>query len=163
MAHDKSIGEMRVKDLVEAIRENRPAPGAGAAGAVVLALAAACAEKAVAISLRHNPEEKKLAAAKEGFEEIARRALSNADADAEDFSAFMRSRNASMAERLVQTDKRIVDLGSALIALVEDVEASVAANMAGDLFAARALAKAARDIESHNIAETVHDSAKDSH
>src|SRR5262245_55193159 len=112
MSSDISVGEMRVTELVEAIRENRPAPGAGATGAVALALAAACAGKAVAISLRHKADERKhaeaskLVAAREGFEEIARRALSNADADAEDFSAFMRSRNASMAERLVRTDKR---------------------------------------------------------
>lgn len=153
MSRESAISELQVEELVEAIRMSRPSPGAGAAGAVALALAAACAGKAVTISLKHKPDDGKLKAAAEGFVEIARRALSGADADADGFEAFMRKRSAALADRLIQTDRRIVDLCTALKALTDEIQSAIEPALAGDLFAARRLADAAHAIESRNITE----------
>jgi hypothetical protein len=154
MSPDVAIADLPVKDLIAAIGANRPAPGAGAAGAVALALAAACALKATTISLRHKPKDDTLAAAREGFAEIARRALAGAEADAGHFEAFMRSRNPNIASRLVRTDRRLVDLCAALTVLADEIQSSITAGLEGDLFAARALADAASRIETRNISET---------
>jgi hypothetical protein len=154
MTLDVPVGNLPVNDLITAIGTNQPAPGAGAAGAVALALAAACALKAVTISLQHKPKDAGLAATRDGFAEIARRALAGADADSEHFEAFMRSRNPSIAARLVRTDRRLIDLCTALTVLANEIQSSITPGLDGDLFAARALAEAARHIETRNLSET---------
>jgi hypothetical protein len=162
MSLDVSIAGLEVQHLIAAISTNQPAPGAGAAGAVALALAAACAAKAATISVKHKPRDETLTVpreaaltlAREAFTEIARRALSGADADAEGFEAFMRSRDPNIAARLVRTDCGLIDLSTALTLLIDEIQPLITPSLAADLFAARALADAARQIEMRNISET---------
>src|SRR5665213_1334244 len=72
MSNSSNIAQTRVEDLIEAISGRRASPGAGAAGAVTLALAAACTAKAVAISLGHQPEHAVLRRSQVTVESIAR-------------------------------------------------------------------------------------------
>jgi hypothetical protein len=76
------------------------------------------------------------------------------DADAEGFEAFMRSRNPNIAARLVRSGRHLIDLSTALALLIDDIQPLITPSLAGDLFAARALADAARQIEMRNITET---------
>jgi formiminotransferase-cyclodeaminase len=148
-----SIAEWRVKDLIALIGSDQVAPGAGSAGAVALGLAAACASKAVSISLKHHPGEIGLQGALECFHEVGRRALSGADQDAEAFANFIRVRNAAAAGRLVFAGETLAHLISAFCAIIDDVEPKIHASVAGDVAAARALAGAARSIQAANEAE----------
>jgi hypothetical protein len=153
MSDTSSIGDLRVKDLIASIDSDRVAPGAGAAGAVTLALAAACAGKAIAISLKHHPAEIALQRALECCTEIARHALADADRDAEAFKSFIRARNAAAAARLVDTGEELARWIDALSAVIDGVEAQIVPGVAGDIAAARALARAARSIQARNEAE----------
>src|SRR6185312_5527462 len=83
------LGDLSVRALIAAISSERPSPGAGAAGAIVLALAAACAGKAATIALKHRPEDAELQRAVESFAQIALRALLAGDADAAAFERFL--------------------------------------------------------------------------
>ena len=148
-----SIADWRVKDLIALIGSDHVAPGAGSAGAVALGLAAACASKAVSISLKHHPGEIGLQGALECFREIGRRALSGADQDSAAFANFIRVRNAAAAGRLVCTGETLAHLISGFCAVIDDVEPKIQASVAGDVAAARALAGAARSIQAANEAE----------
>lgn len=154
MDEEQSIADWRVRDLMAAIGSGQVAPGAGSAGAVTLALAAACAGKAAVISLKHRPTEPALQGAPEACTEIARLALTDADRDSEAFAQFIRTHNAASAARLIDAGEALAALRSALLGVVERVERHVERSVAGDLVAARALAEAAGIIQAHNEAET---------
>lgn len=153
MSDPSPIVDLRVKDLIALIGSDQVAPGAGSAGAVALALAAACARKAAAVSLKHHPSETVLQGALECCDEIARHAMSDADLDSEAFRSFIRTRSAAAAARLVDTGEKLAHLIDALTAVVDAVEPRIKSSMAGDLSAARALAAAARRIQAGNEAE----------
>lgn len=148
-----AIADLRVGELVESISSDKPSPGAGAAGAVALALAAACAAKAVSISLKHSPNDPGLVVALAGLEKVYRIALQDADADSQAFADFIRHKSASDATELVETGEAMVRLIDGLLRIIGDVEPHVRLSMKGDLIAARALAAAARTIQSTDEAE----------
>jgi formiminotetrahydrofolate cyclodeaminase len=149
-----SIADLKVADLVAAIRGDRVSPGAGAAAAVALALAAACAGKAVSISLKHTPGDAALRGSMECLAELGRRALAGADEDAAAFTQFLHARNSSVAEKLIHTDEALANLTGVLVALIEDARPRIHASVAGDLLAAEVLAESARRIHERNIADT---------
>src|SRR6202042_932534 len=90
MTTPDGIAQMRVEDLIGAIGGRQIAPGAGAAGAVTLALAAACATKATTISVKHQPQHAGLRRSQERLESAPGFALAGADRDAEAFTAFIK-------------------------------------------------------------------------
>src|SRR5687768_14637314 len=92
-----NLGESRLIDVVNAIASAQISPGAGAAGAVTLALAAACAGKAVAISLKHRESDVTLLRARQVLDDIAHIALAGADEDASRFEALVRGNDPSAA------------------------------------------------------------------
>jgi hypothetical protein len=147
------LGELPVAELIAAISSERPAPGAGAAGAIVLALAAACAGKAASIALKHRPEDLDLQRAVDSFAQIARRALSAADADAAAFERFLHEKRPNQAWQLILTDETLVELSNELIAAANAFEARIEWSLAGDFAAARLLAQASRMVHERNIAE----------
>jgi len=101
----------------------RPAaPGAGAAGAIVLALAAACAAKAASIALKHRPDDAELIRAVESFAQIARRAVSAADADAAAFERFLHEKKPNQAWQLILTDETLVQLSKELIDVTNEFD-----------------------------------------
>jgi precorrin-6B methylase 2 len=150
MKEDQEIAALSVETLVANIASNRLTPGAGSAGAVSLALAAACAMKAVAISLKHHPAETHLERAADVFKNVARLALTDADRDAAAFAAFVHSHTASNAAQLVGAGEHVKWLIDTLRAALDQVEAFVEPTMSGDLLAARALADAALAIQASN-------------
>jgi formiminotetrahydrofolate cyclodeaminase len=153
MDNPSSIGQMRVEELIDAIGGNRVSPGSGAAGAVTLALAAACAAKAAAISLKHQPHQDGLQHAQDTLEWIARFALAGADRDAEAFTAFIKEHTSGAIAQLIREGDKIAHLIKVLANVLDKVAPQIDANMSGDIVAARALMEAARKIQLSNLAE----------
>jgi formiminotetrahydrofolate cyclodeaminase len=153
MGNPSSIAQMRVEDLIDSIGGNRVSPGAGAAGAVTLALAAACAAKAAAISLKHEPDNAGLRQLQDILERIARFALAGADRDAEAFTAFIKEHSPGAIAQLIREGDKIAHLIDVLAGVLDKVAPQIAANVSGDIIAARALMEAARTIQLTNLAE----------
>jgi hypothetical protein len=153
MTDPDGIAQMRVEDLIGAIGGRQISPGAGAAGAVTLALAAACATKATTISMKHQPQHAGLRRSQETLESAARFALAGADRDAEAFTAFIKEHSLGAIAQLIREGDRIAHLIDVVSAVVAEVTPHIEPNMTGDLVAARALLDAARKIQSTNLAE----------
>jgi formiminotetrahydrofolate cyclodeaminase len=147
------IAQMRVEDLIGAIAGKQISPGAGAAGDVTLALAAACATKAATISMKHQPQHVGLRRSQESLESAARFALAGADRDAEAFTAFIKEHSLGAIAQLIREGDRIAHLIDVVAAILAEVTPHIEPNMAGDLVAAHALLDAARKIQSTNSAE----------
>lgn len=147
-----SLADIPVGKLTELICSNSVAPGAGAAGALTLALAAACGGKAASISLKHS-EDAHLHLALNRFRELCRCALQGADDDAEAFAAWVRDRGAQASNELIESEARMAHLIDALLVAIGEVEPFIRPNMVGDLIAAKSLASAAKTIQSTNEAE----------
>ena len=164
MTDPSNIGKTTVADLIDAIGGNRVSPGAGAAGAVTLALAAACTAKAVAISLVHQPDHAVLRRSQAILESIGRYALAGADRDAEAFAAFIKEHTPRTIEQVIRSGDSIGCLIHVLAGTIDMIQPHIESNMAGDLVAARALADAAHKIQLTNSTE-IHDekAALDSH
>jgi hypothetical protein len=148
-----SLSDLRITELVDLISSSRISPGAGAAGGVALALGAACAAKAVEISLKHSPHDAHLAAGLPRLQKVRGFALQGADIDSQAFADFITHRSASGATELVDTGEAMAHLIAALFTIIKDVEPYVRSSMAGDLLAAKSLATAARTIQSANEVE----------
>ena len=153
MSDASDIANTRVQDLIDAIGGKRVSPGAGAAGAVTLALAAACTAKAVTISLNHQPDQAILRRSQTTLETMARFALAGADRDAETFAAFIKEHTPEAIAQVIREGDRIGRLIAVLSDVIEKIAPHIAANMTGDLIAARALADAARKIQATNSSE----------
>jgi hypothetical protein len=150
-----SIASLRIEELVAHISSSDVSPGAGSAGAVVLALAAACASKAVSVSLKHRPDELELQSALASFAQIAQLALNDADRDSVAFEKFIHDRDSVAVERLVCEGENLGQLIAALASAIDEIEARIRPNMTGDLIAARAMVDAARRIQERNEAEAL--------
>ena len=147
-----SLAELPMSKLTELICSNSVTPGAGAAGALTLALAAACGGKAVSISLKHS-EDAHLHLALNRFQELCRCALQEADDDAEAFGTWVRDRGAHATDELIESEEKMARLINALLVTISEVEPFIRPNMVGDLIAAKSLASAAKTIQMTNEAE----------
>jgi formiminotetrahydrofolate cyclodeaminase len=141
-----------IGEFVDALASDAVLPGAGAAGGVALALAAACARKAVAITRRHdaNPLLEEL---QKQLADLAQEALELGQQDALQFKLTLKSDDPQAATELLRTDYTIIDACQALDRLLQDNRALIADNMAGDWKAARALLHACRVIHNENVRE----------
>jgi hypothetical protein len=155
MSTPVAVSELPVAEMLTRICSNAVSPGAGSAGAVALALAAACVGKAVSITLKHRPEDSELRAALGTFQEIIQAALADADRDAQAFEDFVRERNPPAVERLICEEEEFGQLISKLTAAINEVAPRIQLNMAGDVVAGRALIGAARQIQQRNEGETL--------
>jgi formiminotetrahydrofolate cyclodeaminase len=147
-----SLADLPIGELTELICSNSVTPGAGAAGALTLALAAACGGKAASISLKHS-DDAHLHVALKRFQELCRCALRGADDDARAFDAWVRDRRAEVTDELIESEERMARLINALLVTIGEVEPFIMPNMVGDLIAARSLASAAKTIQTTNEAE----------
>jgi hypothetical protein len=118
-----------------------------------LALAAACAAKAAAISLKHQPQNAGLWQSDDILERIARFALAGADRDAEAFTAFIKEHTPGAIAQLIREGDKIAHLIDVLAGVLDKIAPETEANMSGDITAARALMEAARTIQLTNLAE----------
>jgi formiminotetrahydrofolate cyclodeaminase len=142
-----------MSELTEQICSNSVTPGAGAAGALTLALAAACGGKAVSISLKHS-DDAHLRLGLTRFQQLRRCALQEADGDAEAFAAWVRTQDAAATNDLIDSEERMAHLINALMVAIGEVEPFIRPNMIGDLIAAKSLARAAQTIQVTNESET---------
>jgi hypothetical protein len=148
-----SLADLPMSKVTELICGNSITPGAGAAGALTLALAAACGGKAVSISLKHS-DDARLYQALNRFQELCRCALREADDEAEAFGTWVRHHDADTTHDLIESEERTARLVNALLVTISEIEPFIRPNMAGDLIAAKALACAAKTIQVTNEAET---------
>jgi formiminotetrahydrofolate cyclodeaminase len=151
--HSSTIAQMRVEELIGTIGEKGLAAGAGVAGAVTLALAAACAAKAAAVSLEHQPYNDTLRRSQDILERIGRFALAGADRDAESFAAFIKENTLGSVVELLREGGKIIRLIDILSDTLEKIAPQVEPALAGDVVAARALMEAARQIQLTNSAQ----------
>jgi len=144
----KPLADLPMSELTELICSDSVTPGAGAAGALTLALAAACGGKAVSISLKHS-DDARLHLGLTRFQELRRCALREADGDAQ--------ADAAATDELIDSEERMAQLINALVVAIGEVEPFIRPNMLGDLIAAKSLARAAKTIQMTNEAETKDD------
>lgn len=148
----KSLHACTLREFLDALASAAVLPGAGAAGGVALALAAACAEKAVAITRRHdaNPALEEL---QKQLADLGERALELGQQDALQFKQQLKSNDSEAARKLLRTDYTILDACQALDRLLQDNCDGIAGNMSGDWKAAHALLHACRVIHNENVRE----------
>lgn len=154
MSHDPCVADRTIEDFLQALASDGATPGSGAAAAVALALAAACGGKAVAVSLKHRPDNATLLQNQTRLTDIALRALAGADEDASRFAEFVHDKDASSSERLTRAEQGMQILADELVVALRDVRDHVVPAVAGDIVAAAALRQAALAIEAENLAET---------
>lgn len=151
-----SFADLPLRTLLEHIASARIAPGSGAAGAITLALGAACAAKAVSITLKRASDDPRLQRTHADFEALARHAVRGAEVDSEAFEQFIHDNAGRGAAGLIMSGHAIARLIQTLDRMIEDVEPLIDPGLAGDLIAAKALAIAAKTIQSSNEAELAH-------
>jgi formiminotetrahydrofolate cyclodeaminase len=159
MPNIEHLAERPLGKVIEAIASDAVAPGAGSAAAVGLALAAACAGKAVAITNKHRQNDRVLSRAQRILEDIAHRALHGADEDASRFRAFMHEQDRASAQDLIDSSKRLQQLGAELRTVLDELKHHVDPIVSGDMKAAQALCGAFSEIQSENLAQN-RDSAR---
>lgn len=147
-----SIAWQSVSDVLEATASERPAPGSGAAAALALGLGAACAGKAVRITLKHHPERDGLAVADARFAQIRAEALRDGDGDGACFTALL-NHEPGVAEQLIAIGHDMLDRAVEAKALVADIEPKIAAIVYNDILAARTLIESAESIVRANLAD----------
>ncbi len=148
------LGAMPIDALVAKLGSDAITPGAGAAGAIVLALAAACASKAIAITAKHRALPAALVDAARSIEELRGAALHGADEDVERFRTYLLHRDAETADELRESDRTLLELCDSLKEIVDRISADVHDVVAGDISAARVLTQAAAAIHLRNEATT---------
>ncbi len=126
---------------------------------MALALAAGCAGKAVAITLKHHPDNMELTAAGERIDALAHRALAGASEDAARFAAFTHEKDADSARRLLEAGMSLEQSAEDLLAVLARIEAMTDSVVAADIGAARALCEAFLTIERANLEENRREAA----
>ena len=149
----KPLERCHLKELLDGLASNAIIPGAGTAGGVALALAAACAGKAVAITLLHAADNQALNKLQQELASLRESALALAEADALLFRQHLKSGDPQVTEQLLRTDHQILSGCRELDALLEANEGSINLTMRGDWLAAKALIEASRLIQQANVRE----------
>ena len=169
MSRLEDLPSWPVRHLVDAIGSTDHAPGGGAAGAVAIALAAACARKAILITLKRRPGDAELEAKGVRLGLIADAALESAAGDAVAFAALIAAyqqphdsepaaaaRKAAIRARAASTAQVGVDLKALAIetrSILNAIEGVISPVMANDISAAVALVAAGEQIQDDNIRE----------
>ena len=159
------LAALPVETFVERVASAAPAPGAGPVGAFTLAMGIACARKAIAITLRHEPDAAPLKGAEAQLHRLSLAAAEGADRDALLFRDLLHAQQipkeqmgravavrgaaaavARVAERLIQTGEE----ANGIVLAVRD---RLHPAMVGDVAAAIRLIEANRLIQTDNLAE----------
>lgn len=149
----KALPRCTLKEFLDALASDAKIPGAGSASGIALALGAACAGKAVAITLRHAADNEALLKLQAQLADLRELALRLAEDDAFMFKRHLEAETAASADALLHTDRSLLIDCRKLDKLLDDNEVLIAANMAGDWQAARALSRASRLIQEENVRE----------
>ncbi|MDX3909822.1 MAG: cyclodeaminase/cyclohydrolase family protein [Sphingobium sp.] len=156
------IASQSISGFLADLSSTSSSPGSGAAAAVTLSTAAALARKALAITLKHDPENQRLVEADRQLLGIVEAALAGADEDSALFADLIAMQQAEpvqsgdvdlQARRLVELAERLIGLGAELTALVRSVSDDVSETMKNDVLAALALCESATLILRANATE----------
>jgi formiminotetrahydrofolate cyclodeaminase len=153
MADTIKTRDTSLEDFLRDLSSDSGRAGSGAAGAIALALGAACAAKAAAISLKHDPNNDQLREARGQLLAHIDAAIEGSDDDSKLFARFLRHRSRLAAESVISADQKLLERVDELTAILESIDPQIRQNVAGDIVAARALSVAARAIQIENIAE----------
>jgi hypothetical protein len=148
----KALRLCAMGEFLDSLASDAILPGAGAAGGVALALAAACAGKAVAVTRKHDSSPA-LAGLQVQLARMAEQALTLGQQDALQFKQQLKSDDPQDTNALLRTDHTILDVCRTLDRLLQDNSDLIADNMSGDWKAARALLHACRVIHNENVRE----------
>jgi hypothetical protein len=149
-----SLSDLTLDQFVDAVGQDRPAPGCGGAAAVSLALGAACARKALVISARRKGGAPRLIEAAERCRVISVAAMAEVQRDADNFQALLRERPRTQRPALVlEGDAEVLlALAAELRVLLGRHASAIHRDLAADAAAALALAEAFERIQSLNLA-----------
>jgi formiminotetrahydrofolate cyclodeaminase len=153
MADTIKTRDTSLEDFLRDLSSDSGRAGSGAAGAIALALGAACAAKAAAISLKHDPNNDQLRQARGQLLAHIDAAIEGSDDDSKLFARFLRHRSRLAAESVISADQKLLERVDELTAILESIDPQIRQNVAGDIVAARALSVAARAIQIENITE----------
>ena len=148
----ESIADQTFGRIAQAIASREPAPGAGVAAAAALALGIACARKAAAITLKHDPTRDGIETCDARLAALQDTALKLADTDASCFPAAIRHDQIA-AEKLVEGDKFLLACSDEASEIIGRLAGQVDQVMRNDIVAAQALTAAAVTIVRANLAE----------
>jgi hypothetical protein len=126
-----------------------------------LALAAACALKAIHVSLKHDPDSAELREADDAIEAIIHYALVGADEDSQLFAQLLTAHGAKEASEaaaeVAEVAESLVHSCETLSRCITRVEPHVRPAVQGDLRAAKFLAHAAAAVHRANADESRRD------
>jgi hypothetical protein len=149
----KPLEHCSLGEFLRVLASDATLPGAGAAGGIALALAAACAGKAVAIT-RHHADSTALVYLQTQLADLSASALVLAENDALQFKHKLVSSDPAATNALLRTDLTILAACSSLDQLLNDNARCIAGNMWGDWQAAHALSRACRTILTKETSES---------
>ena len=130
-----ALSELTVGDLLAALAERTPAPASGAATALTGALAAALVELAARFARDDSVAGRAQA--------LAARLTQLADADAEAYAEFVKTRSDEARRRTIDVPLEIAGSADEVERLAGQVRAQLTSTVAGDAEAAEELARAA--------------------
>jgi formiminotetrahydrofolate cyclodeaminase len=133
--------------FIEELGSGQIAPGAGSAVGIVLALAAGCAHKALAISHKHRPPTDVGLTALQQLAGIINESFESADRDDACFTAFLHQHDRPSAEQLLQADQQTRQLAERLQGVLQAITNEVLPIASGDLVSAGTLLRAAASIQ----------------
>lgn len=144
--NDPDLGNLSVRDVLEAIGSPLPSSGAGISAAVALALATACALKAVNVSLKHKADPE-LQRQGERLKAQRERAMDRARVDARLFGKYLQDHEPRDAAMLVEAAADFQLLAKEIAVELEGLDAKVSSTVVADVTAAQTLHAAAVTIE----------------
>jgi formiminotetrahydrofolate cyclodeaminase len=160
MGRGPVLAQKSMAGLLAEIAAGHPTAGSGAAAATTLALGLACLRKAVAVSVRHAPDDGRLDGADLRLGALMEEALGCADGDTQGFAAMLAAERRGDAEErtrlsaeLVALDERMDQLCARVRIEADALQAAIIGTMANDLLAARLLSDAAAGIARANREE----------
>jgi formiminotetrahydrofolate cyclodeaminase len=127
--------DLTLAEFAAAVGERTPAPASGSATAVAAALAAALVE----LTARFSDDE----AARDEALRLRGELLALADADADAYAEFMRTRSDEARDRTIDVPLELAEAASAVAVLAERLEREGNPRLVGDAAAAAVLARAA--------------------
>ena len=153
---EDDVAQLSIEDVLAAVCAPQ-ASGAGVAAALSLALAAACARKAVSVTIKRGTAGTEATAALDALGERLQlqqhRAVAHARRDALLFKAWLQSREPRQAQHLVESAQHFQVLVTAVGEELEGLRERVAPVVAGDVDAGLALHRAAGEIAADLLRE----------
>lgn len=155
----EDLRPLSIETVLDAIGSARPSSGAGIAAGVALALGIACAQKAIAITLKHA-DDAALTTAAERLCTLRAQALEQARLDAALFESYLRNKAPHDVARLVTTAEQFQQLVKQVVRELNALDGKCKASVVGDLSAAAALCEAATTIEAHILRDSRRERAR---